>query len=655
MIRSVKEKMYNFTIMGLDTGHIDEICEDIKEQYRSGIASCALFMMKLAPDGNPPINMAEKLCRKYDLFRNKLAESNVPSGILVQNSIWLGNTQSGEDAPFQKFIGLTDGRQQPLVCPYDDEIQKYFYNTFRTLAQHKPDHIMLDDDFRLISRAGGGCACALHIKRFNELAGTDFEREELLERLVDNSEEGRRFSELYLDTQREALLKAAGSMRAGIDSVDEHLPASFCTVGTNAEFAYEIAAVLAGKENPVTVRINNGNYHPAGARNLSVGFFKAAAQAAKLKGKADVILAETDTCPQNRYSTGAMSLHAHFTGTILEGAMGAKHWITRLSSYEPASGRAYRRVLSEYSGFYEALAELVPKLRWCGCRMAVFDKPYTRFGKDWNMGEDSYSAWGECVLERLGIPMYFSSENGGALCLEGEVKLGDSDILKALGGTVLLASDSAESLIKRGFGEYLGVDIREWNGKRPTVEKLSINGNYVAVQQKIKELVITDSKTASDSYVYNTVDNESYTPLFPGTAVYKNSLGGTVFTFCGTPRAAFHYTEAFSFLNYSRKQQFLRMLRLCGELPVFYPDDEEVYLKAAYMPDGSLLCAVFNIGLDPIRKLELVFAREIAALSMLMPDGSRKEVSFTVTSGKNVMDIPCNILEPVIIFAEFKS
>ena len=125
--------------------------------------------------------------------------------------------------------------------------------------------------------------------------------------------------------------------------------------------------MLAGKNNPVVVRINNGNYTPAGARYFSRAFHRAATQIAKLKGKVDVFLAETDTCPQNRYSTGAMSLHTHFTGSILEGTNGAKHWITRLISYEPESGKAYRRVLSKNFGFYEKLAKIQPTLKWRGC------------------------------------------------------------------------------------------------------------------------------------------------------------------------------------------------------------------------------------------------------------------------------------------------
>ena len=70
-----------FSIMPLDTDFIDEICLDSKEQIQKGIADCILFEMILVPEGSTPINKAEILCKKYDLFREKLCELGVPNGI----------------------------------------------------------------------------------------------------------------------------------------------------------------------------------------------------------------------------------------------------------------------------------------------------------------------------------------------------------------------------------------------------------------------------------------------------------------------------------------------------------------------------------------------------------------------------------------------
>ena len=645
----IKKELQLYAIMPLDTAHLDEICEDIRYQYEKGIATCPLFSMTLVPEGDPPVNKAEILCAKYSLFKQKLDALSIPSGVLVQASIGHGWVLSHK-FPFQRYVGLLDDSNEYIVCPYDKDFQGYMYDALRTIALQSPKHIMIDDDLRLILRDGGGCICPLHLKRFNELAGTSFTAEQVQKIFSDKGELRDKYNDALVATQREAVLEAAKAMRAGIDSVDPSLPASFCCVGTNAEFAAEIAETLAGEGNPITVRINNGNYTPHGPRFFSKFFFKAAAQAAKLRGKADVILAETDTCPQNRYSTGAMSLHTHFTGTILEGAQGAKHWITRLLAHEPQSGMAYRRVLGKYSGFYRALAGIVPELSWRGCRAPVCAEPHILLGQMWAQEKDS--AWVSCVLERLGLPVYFSAENGGVLCLEGEddKKLDDNELKKALGGTVMLASDTALSLIKRGFGEYLGVDVREWRGKTATGERLHINGNETKRQMRLSQLIPTSENTFALSTVFHTLDRVNFEDLFPGVTEFKNSLGGRVFVFSGTPLAEYNIVEAFSFLTYSRKLQLIDILKRSGELPIYYPHDEEVYLRAADMTDGRLFCAVFNISTDPIDRLELVCEKQVSAVSMLDCDGNERQLDFSFKDGLLSLDIPCAILTPVILF-----
>lgn len=646
-----KRYLHSYSIMNLDVNHLEEICQDIREQYESGVASCALFSMTLVPEGNPPSDKVGVLCKKYAKFRKRLKELGIPNGVLVQASVGHGWVL-GEMFPYQTHVNFCDGVATRVVCPCDNGFKDYIYNVMATIASYEPDHIMIDDDFRTIWFKGEGCACPLHMEMFNTRAGTSLSNRELWEIVNTKSELSKKYTDIYIETQKESLVETAKIMRAGIDSINPALPASYCCCGNNAEFAYEIASVLAGENNPVVVRINNGNYTPAGARYFSRVFHRAATQIAKLRGKVDVILAETDTCPQNRYSTGAMSLHTHFTGTILEGANGAKHWITRLISYEPESGKAYRKILSKHYGFYEKLAELQPTLKWRGCRIFVPSTPDFTYGRV----KEEWDGWSLCVLERLGIPMYFSSENGGVVCLEGNVdtRLSDNEILELLKGNIILASDTALNLIKRGFGKYLGVNVREWTGKIPVREILNINGCHTKLQQKTMELVPLSSNVIADSYVCNTIDYDNYERLFPGSTIYKNELGGNVFVFCGTPVAEFHLDKAFSFLSYSRKLQLLNMVKIANELPVYYPNDEEVYLKVADMENGNTFVAVFNIGLDAIEKLELACNFEATKFKKLMPNGEAKEISFTYENEKYILDTPCNILEPVVLFIERK-
>ena len=643
-----KTNLHSYSIMALDTAFIEEICNDIKEQYTSGVCACPLFQMTLVPEGNPPVNKALTLCEKYKLFKARLDEMGIPSGILVQASVGHGWVL-GEMFPYQSHVNFTDGVATRCCCPLDDGFKEYIYNALRTIASYNPAHIMIDDDFRTIWFKGEGCACPLHMKLFNEMAGASLTDRELWNIVNEKTELAKRYTDIFIEAQRISLVETARVMRAGIDSVNPSIPGSYCCCGNNGEFADEIASVLAGEGNPVVVRINNGNYTPVGPRNFSRAFHRAATQIAKLKGKVDVFLAETDTCPQNRYSTSASSLHTHFTGTILEGANGAKHWITRLVTYEPESGVAYRNYLSRHTGFYNKLAELHPKIKWRGCRIFTPNTPDFTYGRV----KEEWDSWSNCVLERLGIPMYFAPDGGSLVCLEGDSdsRLSDEEILEILKGSVMLASDTAKNLISRGFGKYLGVDVKEWQGKTPIVEILNVNNKKTKVQVNTMELIPLSKDVIVDSWVCNTVDYTNYQRLFPGSTIFKNELGGYAFVFCGTPAAEFHITTAFSFLTYSRKLQLLNMVRLAGELPVYFPGDEEVYLKVGEL-NGGYIATIFNISLDPIENVALCCDFEPARFTALCENGDVREISFKRDNENFILDIPANPLNPVIIFIE---
>ncbi len=637
-----------YSIMILDEMHLEEICQDIKEQYENEVAECVLFMFQLVPEGIPYVNKAQILGEKYQLFRDRLKEMNIECGILVQCSIGHGYPLD-EYAEFQRYVKLDDGGIASAYCPYDEGFRNYIREQFSILASLNPKVIMVDDDFRLMYREGKGCACPLHMKAFQNLTGVEIERQDLMNILRGGHEKSKEYTDMYVETQRQALLGGARAMREGIDSVDPTIPGIFCSVGHTTEFAGEIAKILAGENHPVVVRINNGNYTANGARNISKFAFRIAQQSEMLKHDVDIILAETDTCPQNRYSTGAQMLHSHFVLSILEGANGAKHWLTRLGQFEPNSGKAYRNKLAKYSGFYRKLADMVPNLKWFGCRIPLPTIP------DYGFTHPGFyfleSPWSTCVLERFGLPLYFSAEASGATFLEeGMVDcLTDNEIEKMFHGIVFLSADAASLLNARGFSEYIGVDVKPWSFANPSFEKLFVNGEKCSAQVGIRELVPTKKEVLADSMVYHLENGKKEVPLCPGTTVYDNPSGGRTVVFSGTPNTNYTFWEAFSFLNESRKAQFIRLLKDRNQLPIYYTEDAEVYMKAANMSDGSIFCAIFNMGFDVLEEIPLASERNVTEIYRLNEKGEFVSCDFSVEDGITRVLNPAYTLEPVIL------
>ncbi len=456
---------------------------------------------------------------------------------------------------------------------------------------------------------------------------------------------------IFLSVQNESLFGAAREIRAGVDEVDKSIPMTTC--GCQYDYCGEIARIIAGEGNTPTLRINNGNYTPVGARYLFDVLYRAALPRALEYNRGISILAETDTCPQNRYSTGANSLHSHFTLSILAGLDGAKHWLTRLSSYEPQSGKAYRRILSKYTGFYEYLSCLAKTTEWSGCRIPLPKTMEIDLSTPSDKVYDTVNSngWGLCVLERLGLPLFCSARDGGAVFLDngGDASFSDEEIKKWLDGTLILSSGAAESLIKRGFGERIGVRVGGSPNENPSGETIHANLNRVNIQQKLRVLEITNENAYADSTVYHLEGGSKKRPMFPGGVVFRNT-GGTVVTFCGTPTANFNYMEAFSFLNESRKLQLINLLKSTGNLPVYYPDDAELMLMAGMSSEGELVTAIFNIGFDPIEELPLVFEKTPKSIKILTPDGEKQEVVFKCDGERTVLRITAETLTPVILF-----
>jgi len=663
--------MLMLSITPMDMEHIDEICEDLRLQQEQGISDCAMLTAHFEAEGTPPVSKGAIYGKLYRKFREKLEPMGVRSGVLVQST--LGHIYPPNvEHPFQKVVSLVSGTKydvckpyndaqlkgnefQPMCCPYDKAFQAYMKDQMRILAQEKPSVIMVDDDMGLLYRIGiKGCCCPLHMAEFNRRAGTNMTRQELIGHVFGDSPEDKRYAQIFIDIQGDSLVQFAKAMREGIDSVDPTIQGAVSTAGNYCEFTEDIAAAFAGPRNPRIARLNNGNFGAAGARWFSMHMLRAATQRNHLKNKIDIFLAETDTCAHNRYFTSASSLHSHMTGSILEGTEGAKHWITAFpgsTGYHPGSGSAYRRILAKNRKFYEALAMLTKELKPVGCRIPLSktrDFPL----RVPNIFTVPLSGWGCCVLERYGLPLYFSAESGGAVFLDDDAgdKFTHEELTSFFKGTCILSAKAALDLGNRGFLEFIGVKVEPWNGKTPTRERIPAASTTVNKQQGIFALYPLSFDVKVDSIVIHVPDRIHEESLFPGTTIFRNSLGGTSIVFCGTPDTPYGYATASSFLNAPRKNQIISMLKDTGNLPIYYPGDMEVYMRAGYLPDNTLLCALFNIGLDCMEEITLVCEKEITSVQMLTPEGTRKFCSFYVENSILHVQVSAGVLMPVVLF-----
>ena len=645
--------MLNLSIMPMFEDNIEEICADIIEQQRTGVSNCAMLMMFFNPEGTPAVSKAEKQCALFDRYRAILDPAGVKYGVLVQAT--LGHiTKPFASYPFQPTVSLVTGDSyESTCCPLDPQFHEYLREQFRVLAEHKPAVVMLDDDIGLLYRRHmKGCACKHHLAEFARRAGKEIAREELYAHTQGQSEEDKRYTEIYVEVQKEGLLSAVRAMREGLDMVDPTIRGvvSGIYVSTFTEFSDELAVAFAGKGNEPTIRLNGGPYEVSSSpRGFTERPFRVATLRECVKDKVKGFLAETDTCPHNRYSTSAAFMHAHFVASILEGATGAKHWITRTSDYEPNAGKAYRKTLSKYKNFYEKVSEYAKDLAPFGCRI-----PLTKM-QNYGFGAPAHgiylSPWATCVLERLGLPLYFGNTGDGAIFVDDYSvdRFSDSEIKSFMGGMLILSAVAADKLCARGFGEEVGVTVRAWNG--PLINGEFVGGKRIAAQYEFRELVPCrdDVEILSRSFHYNAETQENI-PMFPAVTRCKNSMGGETIVFCGTPDMPFQYYTAFSLLCEMRKNQFIEMLSKNNLLPLYYPGDGEIYLRAGRLSNGERMVAAFNLGFDALEDFSLVVAEPVTGVECLTADGNRVKVPFTVVENEVKIEVELRTLLPQIFF-----
>ena len=138
--------------------------------------------------------------------------------------------------------------------------------------------------------------------------------------------------------------------------------------------------------------------------------------------------------------------------------------------------------------------------------------------------------------------------------------------------------------------------------------------------------------------------------LAPAVTCYDRGNGKYSVTYSGTPNTIFRYTEAFSFLNETRKEQFVHLLKKANALPVYYKGDNEICLIAGYLNDNSLLVTALCLGFDPEETLNLYLDKEPSSVELFMPDGSLEKVEFTKTAD-NVYSINAKVepMYPVVL------
>ena len=596
------------------------------------------YNMSLHPENEDVMAKPKLFVETFRRLQQELRNDDIEVGILVQSLVghgWQGQMISNK--PWVFTINIT-GKTVFRHCMLDPNFRQYAKDVIRMLAQCHPAFLLLDDDIRSLNNSANGpeCFCPLHMKLLNDASQRQMTADEFREHLK-NAKWDDPLVQIFEAIRENTLRGFAHLIRNTIDEVDENLPCGYCAGGAEYVMMGEVARILAGK-NRSFLRIHNSNYSEGDAKDfITVAYHTAFSVNAA--GKVDSLLDESDTCPHDRYSKSAISMHAHITGGILNGLTGAKLWITNMKEKAAWESAPYEQILGAHRGFYDALEQEVAQLKWQGALTILPDTRYhytpARFSSFYRWRD-----WQTFMLNRYGIPGRFDSYDSKAVVLlTGDMVEYHSDerLKQILSGKALVDGYAALELAKRGFASSLGTTPVQ-KEYRSTYEKIRSSGHKMSFINDFTFPMLTDlqpgAEILSDLFLAAFRGSPDAKVVAPGTVYYENPSGGKIITVA--------MGIATFFLNGPSSNQKAFLLELLNKLdpdsvPVHAICEQTVYLRCGQRADGSRLVAMVNLCFDEMDEIRLFCQKPVQEVTLLNGKGEWSPVEFTSTG--NVTEV----------------
>ena len=607
------------------------LAELIRERYtKTGIEYYAMSY-PLHPQGN---DLYEKVKVQKASFR-KLKEllkddEEISLGILFQSTVghggvWNLTPQCSIEAD---HILKADGSFDPCRCPLDERFLEYIRNCVTLLCEERPAFVLTDDDMRM---ADGTCYCDRHVKLISEMTGRDFSRETLAA-AVEAAPPAAPVAIAFEKAQIDAMERLCFTIRDAIDAIDPAIRCGCCISVVRYDYAERETRALAGKTEPF-LRICNGSYLEGPLREAIWKDALTGFQVALFKDKKIPLLDESDTCPHNRFSKSARTMHAHISAGLLRGLSGGKLWLDQTIHPLRDISRPYEDILAKHRNFYGKLMELARTWRPEGCAVvvpALEREPFPAKG----MKFYETCSWVTGCLERCGIPSRWETEvtPGIQLLNGGQIDyFTDEELRHFFSGNLLIDGPAAVKLTQRGFSALMGVRAEEKNfcanREVMTGSGLTVIFHKTATTPFLTMLPGTEELSRVYFAPYTGCKAEK---IMPGSTFFANSCGGKVIVSAMNPKE-WHPKDV---SNPGRKLIYLSYLEKLGGLPCCLPEMQDSRVICGSLPDGGVVCAVFNTSYDPL-PVRITAARKVEQFLCLTPEGIWEELPFNM-NGRTV-------------------
>ena len=588
------------------------------------------------PDGSLFRLWSAILKEKIEFFKSNNIETAFWMGHTIGHG---GNLSASGQASFQQLVGPDGVESRGCFCPLDEGFRRYLCDALAAVASSGVGLILLDDDFRLNNHGSElpvGCFCPLHLKRFGELTGKEWSREELKDKIFCGKPGQLRAR--WLEAAGGSLMEFAASIEKAVHDVSPQTRIGLATAmslwSNEGIDMHSLLLQLAGDTKPF-LRMLGAPYWSKEPYHAGWIVEYTRLQAQWMAGKQVELLAEGDTFPHTRFHCSAAMLHAFQQGLLVSG-------INRIMNYaflftpppEHETGYVIKtaQALENYqaiSGFFPADYEDV------GLNIIYKQNSFTRMTLP-----DSYSGtrlfWPDepvtlKYLSRLSIPVAYNSGTGATI-LAGYTpeSIPDEELSNLLLRGLILDAVAADCLMKRGVDiginqlcsapvpKFEHFSDREFSGRFFEHDVwLLANGGRTFKRMEPKE----------GARIISGFSGNVPTESFPSVLLYENNDG------CRFCIYGFDFYEARNsqqlLYSYARQEQLIRCIDWVGRHPLAvsvcgYPD---LHLICRRSQDGKrLAAAVQNLSLDTVVNPMIRLGSTVRigkSLELLLPEADK--------------------------------
>lgn len=550
----------------------------------------------------------------------------------LQTGVWIGGfghgsllEHAGKEAtrrPYTKCAGVLGEAFEYGYCPSDEDFVADYLNAVKMIAEHAPDIIMLDDDFRLNGRAYHmGCFCERHLNEFRKAVGEDVKREDI-EKLVFEGGPNK-YRDAYMDMSARTLSDFARKVRAKVDEVDPSIRVGTCmtpfTWDLEGTDGITLARIFAGNTKPF-MRAFGAPYHNAACPIEAIEHERM--QHSWVKDSCDDIevFCEGDVYPRPSYNVPAKALElfdlALYCSGNNDGCLKYMFCYEFNVAYEDAYIKAHIADLETK----EKIGKLFSGKKMTGIpvfaamhkiRDSVYHGP---LGDTANLHTWRYKSFSSNLLSKNGIPTCYGSEQNEyptLVCGESARHIP----LERLNKGAILDCEAALILRERG------IDTGILN-----VEKVDDieSEYYVKADEKVGSIwmPLKNKITCNDKAVVSSTLLPHGTP---GAYVYENDDGMRFFVLAAdlgdTPEVG-GFGGSNYFNNYHRREQIVDAIEYISgkKLPAVNMKNPNLYILTA-KGEGSMSVLLINMFSDDAADMVVKLDREYKTVRFAKGDG----------------------------------